>query len=431
MAESFLLAWRALLRGHVLTALLALTALAHLLLPAVVRSDGTEAVQSELFLRVVPGSVYVVLCVALLACACGLVARARESHRLALAVVRPVSAGAVVLGPLMALVAVAAIVLAFNAGLTCVRGGWTDSRHVYAPELEPPEVAARQMLQEILASTNTSEEIRSVPQHRLLSILIGREADRYEIIRPGGAIELPFPAEAAEASDGVTARIHFSTRFNLRASLSGVVTFGKWSATVTNNTQSFLEIPLAVAQERDPPGAGAVNCAPPVVEGAKLAFRNTGRSEVMFRPRRDVELLTSADSFNMNMVRASCEMLCVIAFLCAFGLFLSAALSRPVAIFTALVALIVTEMAPSVLEQCPETLDMPFTDRIGLWLSRGVVFATSAVAEPEPLSNLATGTYIKWTDVGRAFLVNAVLAPLALLSLAAFLVRRRASASRG
>ena len=422
MAESFLLAWRALVRGHVLTALLALTALAHLLLPSVVRSDGTEAGHSELFLRVVPGSVYIVLCVALLACACGLVARARESHRLALAVVRPVSAGAVVLGPLMALVAVAAVVLAFNAGLTCVRGGWTECRHVHQPDLEPPEVTARQMLQEILASTNTPEEIRSTPQHRLLSILIGREADRYEVIRPGGVLELPFSAEAAETSDGVVARIHFSTRFNLRASLSGEVAFGKWSAAVTNNTQSFLEIPLACAV--------ATSCDPPAVEAPKLVFRNTGRSEVMLRPRRDVELLTPADSFGMNMVRASCEMLCVIAFLCAFGLFLSSALSRPVAIFTALVALTVTEMAPAVLSQCPETLDLPFTDRIGLWLSRGVVFATSAVAAPEPVSDLATGTYIKWADVGRAFLVDAVAAPLALLSLAAFIVRRRASASR-
>ena len=416
MAESFLLAWRALVRGHVLTALLALTALAHLLLPSVVRSDGTEAGHSELFLRVVPGSVYIVLCVALLACACGLVARARESHRLALAVVRPVSAGAVVLGPLMALVAVAAVVLAFNAGLTCVRGGWTECRHVHQPDLEPPEVTARQMLQEILASTNTPEEIRSTPQHRLLSILIGREADRYEVIRPGGVLELPFSAEAAETSDGVVARIHFSTRFNLRASLSGEVAFGKWSAAVTNNTQSFLEIPLAVAQERDPPGAVATSCDPPAVEAPKLVFRNTGRSEVMLRPRRDVELLTPADSFGMNM--------------CAFGLFLSSALSRPVAIFTALVALTVTEMAPAVLSQCPETLDLPFTDRIGLWLSRGVVFATSAVAAPEPVSDLATGTYIKWAEVGRAFLVDAVVAPLALLSLAAFIVRRRASASR-
>ena len=49
MAESFLLAWRALLRGHVLTALLVLTALAHLLLPAIVRSDGTDAGGQEVF----------------------------------------------------------------------------------------------------------------------------------------------------------------------------------------------------------------------------------------------------------------------------------------------------------------------------------------------------------------------------------------------
>ena len=441
VAESFLLAWRALLRGHVLTALLALTALAHLLLPAIVRSDGTAAGGRELFLRVVPGSVYMVLCVALLACACGLVARARESHRLSLAVVRPVSAGVIVLGPFLALVAVAAIVLAFNAGLTCARGGWTGSRHVYAPALEPPEVAARQMLQELLADTNTPQEVRSVPRHRLLAILVGRESDRYETIPPGGGIEWPFPAEAAAAPGGVVARIRFSTQFNLRSSLSGVVTFGQWSASVSNCTQSILEIPLAVATSCDPPGAvatscdppGAVatSCDPPEAGGPKLAFRNTGKSTVMLRPRRDVEILTPAGSFGMNMLRTSGEMLCVVAFLCAFGLFLSSALSRPVAIFSALVMLVVTEMAPAVVAQCPDALDMPMTDRIGLWISRAVVYATSAMAETEPISELATGTYVEWSRLGRAFLVDAVAAPLVLLAFAAFLVRRRASASRG
>ncbi len=419
MAESFLLAWRALVRGHVLTALMALTALAHLLLPAIVRSDGTEAGGREVFLRAVPGSVYMVLCVALLACACGLVARARESHRLALAAVRPVSAGALLFGPLLALVAVAALVLAFNAGLTCARGGWTDCRHVYAPELDPPEKAARQMLQEILANTNTPQEVRSAPRHRLLSILIGREVDRYESIPPGRDMAWPFPDEAASVPEGVVARIRFSTQFNMRASLSGVVTLGPWSAVVSNNTQSVLEIPLS-----RPPDQGAG-------WDAKLKFRNTGKSTVMLRPRRDVEVLTPADSFGMNMLRATCEMLCVVTFLCAFGLFLSTALSRPVAVFTALVALVVTEMAPAVLEQYPETLDLPLSDRIGLWLSRGVAFATSAVSGPQPVSDLATGTCVEWSALGHAALVDAVVAPLVLLSLAAYLVRRRASASRG
>ena len=398
---------------------MALTALAHLLLPAIVRSDGTEAGGREVFLRAVPGSVYMVLCVALLACACGLVARARESHRLALAAVRPVSAGALLFGPLLALVAVAALVLAFNAGLTCARGGWTDCRHVYAPELDPPEKAARQMLQEILANTNTPQEVRSAPRHRLLSILIGREVDRYESIPPGRDMAWPFPDEAASVPEGVVARIRFSTQFNMRASLSGVVTLGPWSAVVSNNTQSVLEIPLS-----RPPDQGAG-------WDAKLKFRNTGKSTVMLRPRRDVEVLTPADSFGMNMLRATCEMLCVVTFLCAFGLFLSTALSRPVAVFTALVALVVTEMAPAVLEQYPETLDLPLSDRIGLWLSRGVAFATSAVSGPQPVSDLATGTCVEWSALGHAALVDAVVAPLVLLSLAAYLVRRRASASRG
>ena len=419
MAESFLLAWRALVRGHVLTALMALTALAHLLLPAIVRSDGTEAGGREVFLRAVPGSVYMVLCVALLACACGLVARARESHRLALAAVRPVSAGALLFGPLLALVAVAALVLAFNAGLTCARGGWTDCRHVYAPELDPPEKAARQMLQEILANTNTPQEVRSAPRHRLLSILIGREVDRYESIPPGRDMAWPFPDEAASVPEGVVARIRFSTQFNMRASLSGVVTLGPWSAAVSNNTQAVLEIPLARV------GADGTDGVP------RLRFRNTGKSTVMLRPRRDVEVLTPADSFGMNMLRATGEMLCVIAFLCAFGLFLSTALSRPVAIFTALVFLVVTEMAPAVLEQYPETLDLPFTDRMGLWLSRGVAFATSAVSGPQPISDLATGTCVEWSALGHAALVDAVVAPCVLLTLAAYLVRRRAAASRG
>ena len=422
MAESFLLAWRALLRGHVLTALLALTALAHLLLPAVVRSDGTADGGREVFLRAVPGSVYTVLCVALLACACGLVARARESHRLALSVVRPVSAGALMFGPLLALVAVAAVVLAFNAGLTCARGGWTDCRHVYAPVLEPPETAAQRMLKDILANPDTPKEVRSAPRHRLLSILVGREVDRYESILPGKSLAWEFPAAAADVPTGVVARIRFSTQFNMRASLSGQVAFGPWSASVSNNTQSVLEIPLAAAQgRRDRPAA----------EAPKLDFRNTGRSTVMLRPRRDVEVLTPADSFGMNLLRATGEMLCVIAFLCAFGLFLSTALSRPVAIFAALVFLVVTEMAPAVLEQYPETLDLPFTDRMGLWLSRGVAFATSAVSGPQPISDLATGTCVEWSALGHAALVDAVVAPCVLLTLAAYLVRRRAAASRG
>ena len=423
MTESFLLAWRALVRGHVLTALLVLTVLAHVLLPAVVRSDGTTAGGQEMFLRVVPGSVYLLLCVALLACACSLVAQARESHRLALAVVRPVSAGALVFGPLLALVAVAGIVLALNMGLTCARGGWSDCRHVYEPVLEPPEKAAREEMEKRLLYFKTNENVSaeqremilSAPRSQLLSVFIGQEIDRYEAVRPGGVLELPFQQEAAEAPAGALVRIHFTKSPFDNRDLSGLIRFGSWSAAVSNTTQSVVEIPL----ERR---------SADVAEGpSTLVFRNTGSALVMVRPRRDVQVLTPADSFGMNMLRASGEMLCVVAFLCAFGLFFSSALSRPVAIFTAFVLLVVTEMAPAVAEQFPETLDTPFTEKIGLRITRAVAYLTSALTKPQPIADLATGTCVEWSALGSAALVNAVIAPLALLALAAYIMRRRVS----
>ena len=418
MVESFLIAWRALVRGHVLTALLVLAGMAHAFLPHIVRSDGTDAGGREMFLRAVPGSVYAVLCVALLSCACGLLARERESNRLALAVVRPVSAFTVVLGKLLALLAVAAVVLAFNAALTCARGGWKDCRHVYEPALEPAEVSARKVMEQMLNDTNTPQEVRSAPRHTLLTILTGREIDRYDTVPPAHVIKWPFASEAANVTTGLMARIRFSTQFNTRAEVSGTVSLGPWSAPVSNNTQAVLELPLSRTASATEEG-----------DLVPFVFSNTGSASVMLRPRCDVQVLAPAGSFAMNVLRASCEMLCVIAFLCAFGLFLSSALSRPVAMFTALVLLLVSEMAPAVVAQYPDALDLSFTDRMGLMLSRWITFATSAVSSPQPLSDLATDTCVEWPTLVRAFVVDALAGPLVLISCAAILVRRRATSS--
>ncbi len=414
-----MIAWRGLVRGHVLTALLVLTGLAHAFLPYVVRSDGTDAGGREMFVRAVPGSVYAVLCIALLSCACGLLARERESNRLALAVVRPVSAFTVVLGKLLALVAVAAIVLACNAGLTCLRGNWQDCHHVYEPVLEPAEVTARKAMEEMLKAPDVPEEIRSVPRHTLLSILTGREMDRYETVDPGKTLHLPFASDAADSDDGVVARIRFSTLFNTRAEVSGTVSFGPWSAPVSNNTQNILDLPLSRLSQAKSKGALT-----------PLSFHNKGAESLMLRPRCDVQVLTPADSFAMNAFRASCEMLCVVAFLCAFGLLLSSALSRPVAIFTALVLLLVSEMAPAVVAQYPDAIDLPFKDRFGLMLSRGITCITSAVSSLQPVSDLATDTCVEWSSLGYAFLLDALAVPLMFVAAAAFLVRRRATASQ-
>ena len=55
----------------------------------------------------------------------------------------------------------------------------------------------------------------------------------------------------------------------------------------------------------------------------------------------------------------------------------------------------------------------------------------ATIAEPQPVSDLATGTCIEWRALARAAIVDALVAPCVLLTLAACLVRRRASAQRG
>ena len=116
--------------------------------------------------------------------------------------------------------------------------------------------------------------------------------------------------------------------------------------------------------------------------------------------------------------------------LAAFGLFLSSALSRPVALFTAFAALAVALMAPSVILQFPDELETTLANRMGLTVARGVHLLTATAGEAEPVSNLATGACIEWKDILKGVLVNAVLLPAGLLGLAALLVRRRPLANR-
>ena len=145
----------------------------------------------------------------------------------------------------------------------------------------------------------------------------------------------------------------------------------------------------------------------------------------MLRPRRDLEVLVPADSFGMNLARAVVQMLVVTALLSAFGLFLSSALSRPVAVFTSLVTVAVALMAPSVVIQFPDEIETTLSNKIGLLITRTVYALTSTAGEMEPVSALATDSCIEWGELLKCTLVSGVLLPLLLLGATAFIVRRK------
>ncbi len=417
MKDSFILAWRALVRGHVLALLLVATALAHAFLPKLIRSDGTAEGWREMFVRAVPGAAYAFIAVTILACACGFFAQERERFRLSLTVVRPVSAFGVACGKWLALCAVAATALAFSGLLTACRlADAPRCLHHYAPRLPSTAVCAREALAAYLADPQTPESVKQAPRSAVLSLLTNKELDRYDVVRPKTAIDWPFDAALAAKGQEVIVRVRFATQFERRAPFEGQLTFGPYSAPVKHSTQSVLDIPLA---------EGTTNAAPAGAATVDLHFANTSGETVMLRPRRDLEILTPADSFRGNLVRAGLQMFAAIALLAAFGLFLSASVSRPVALFTATVAVLVALMAPSVVAQFPDEMDTKFTERFGLAVSRLICGLTSTVGEASPLSDLATDTCIEWSALVRGLLVNVLALPAAFLAGCAVVVRRK------
>ena len=302
-------------------------------------------------------------------------------------VVRPASAFGVACGKWLALCAASAAALALSAALTAWRlSDAPRCMHHHQPRLPAVEDCAREALAAYLADPATPDVVKKAPKSAVLSLLANKES-------------------------ALVVRARFATQLEMRAPFEGRFSFAGREAAVSHSTQSSLDVPL-VASTNDASAAG-------------LAFANTGKETVMLRPRRDLELLSPADAFAWNLARATLQMASVVALLAAFGTFLSAAVSRPVAIFTAFVALAAALMAPSVVAQFPDELDVSLMDRFGLAVSRAICFLTSAVGESEPVSDLAGDVCIEWAALARSLAVNVLALPAALLAATAAIVRRR------
>ena len=415
LRESFLITWRSLWRGKTLWMLLVAVAAAHLLLPGLVRSDGTDAGAFEMSVRVVCGAVFALVCVSSLAIAGGMFAKEREDDILAQSLVRPVSAFSVAAGRWLAVVLLFACVMLANAvmlGAMQRKDGIVppDCRVYIAPALPPAEVSAALAMEAFLKDDGVPEAVRKSSRASILSLLTAKENERYEVVPPGKTAAWPFPEVAAGP---LSVNTRFSTMYGMKTALNGVFRYMDGKGVVSNCTQAVIEVPLVACAESNTNGNNM------------LLFTNTGNANVMLRPRRDIELVAPGDSFLANSIRASVEMLALSGLLAAFGLFLSAALSRPVALFVAAVLLAATMMAPDAVSQFPDEFNATMGEKLGLAISRVVMTFTSAMSEISPVSDLASGRKISVNALVRAVIYDLAVFPVLLLSLAAFLLRRK------
>ena len=381
-------------------------------LPLVMKGDGTAEGMHELYVRFSLGGVFTLLVVALLASATGSLAREREAKRLQLTLVRPVRYTLIVFGKILAHVAAGAMVLAVACGALALKVDLArPCNHVFSPIMPTPREEAKAMYEAYMKAPETPEAVKKAKREIVLRLLENRAVDRYEVVRTNETVTWKFGD--LRGAEGLSVRMRFSNQYEMRQELRGTFTLGDVQVAVSNITQAVLTLPLT---------DGVTGAVP---QSGELAFENRGDSALMLRPRKDINLLVGADGFGWNLARAYVVLLSVLAFVVSVGVFLSAGLGRPVALFVAFVMLIVSEMSPSVVEQYPDELETSVVDRIGLHITRFAAEVTRPVSASSPLEALSKDECVEPAAVARLAVADLAVVPLVLSLLAAFVLPRK------
>lgn len=416
----FKLEFVGLLRSRALAILAALSLAWMFLAPHVFRADGTVEGARELCVRFSLGGVTLMLAVTLLVTAAGSISRERMAKRLQLTLVRPVRRLTLVMGKIAALSFVGALVLALAAGVEGVRqDGARRCNSVYRPMLPSPAEEAKRVYEAYMKDPETPPSVKRAKKSVVMRLLTQRALDHFQTVSTNATVHWRFAVDpAVDAARAV--RFRFTNPYEMRDDVRGrLETDDGCAAVVSNITQAVVTVPLARGEGSREKGIGSVE------EGVGLSFYNGGKRALMLRPRKDIELLVAADGFRVNLVRAYLELVGMLTLLVAFGVFLGAALSRPVAVFVAIVVLALSEMSPSVIEQYPDALETNRVDAMGLALARFTAAATHPIGSLSPLAALSGDERVEPRDVARVLATDMLVLPLVLAVLAAWAVPRK------
>lgn len=433
------LAVRASLRTRIVAALLVLLAVCLLVLPGVVKGDGTPEGEMHILLTYTLGFAFGILCLATLWAACALFAAEIDSARLQLSAVKPVRAAEFWLGKWFALLMLnAVLLLAVYAGVYAHvawrihRSGWDAlerpaSRRVAHPVLPTPREEALQTFQQL-------RERNALPKgfsdKTVLRTLEEKAREKYDVINPGEQVTWKFRlARPVRNAQVVTVRMRFDTEYSTRTHVTGlcrVRCLEKPSLAVEVPLDDFTlkEIEFAVDTRAFEAGTNEAG-----LQEFELTFLHTGdpkrSSALMVRFRQDVALLTQGGTFEANLMRSAFVHWNVLALLAAFGLTLSACFSLPVAAFAATMLLMLVLVGNSVVQVVSEEDAKAWQNRVGVWVSRGVYGATRHAMQAEPLKTLTCGERIENEVLGVSMLWNIVLLPGIFAGAGCWILRRR------
>jgi len=411
-----------------------------LVLPLVVKGDGTAVGDLQILLTYTLGFSFGIQSLATLWCSCSLFASEVSSSRIQLSAVKPVRFTTFWLGKWLAMLVLNAALLIIVYAIVYAQVRWVEhsadwpagvvpgSSHVVHPILSTPEQEAQQMYLRRKAEGRLPKDLS---KNAILAALREQARERYDIINPGDEVKLNFRlVRPVRSGEMITTRLNFDTEFSTRRQVNVSCRLIRQDhpelfveRTLKGVTQNEINLDFAVndflirGEDAEPPREFELSFIYSS-EGSKA-------SAVLLRLRQDAVLLIPGGSFETNLIRAALVQGCVLAVLAAFGLFLSAVFSFPVAAFAATVVLALIMIGRGILPLISKEDEKQWKNRVGVIVLRSVQYTTKHSSEISPLRSVARGERIDDRKLLIAVLWNMGLLPLCLGLFAGTVLRRR------
>jgi hypothetical protein len=309
----FLLTLRSQVRSRFLASILILALGIVILLPFVIRDDGTVTGRIQVLLRYTLVAVTFLLSIGTLGSAPGLVAGELETRRLQQVLVKPVRFAQIWAGKWLALVAINAVMLGLSMLLAQGLLRW----NLRPSQLNPAQAA---------------ELDRSLLAPRVNLIPVPDTAG--DTVRPGAERRWIFgDVPQLRTRKPLTLRVQFMTPYyEEHRDLEGEWTLGAPGAEPFFRTRARLRAML--------PQELVVPAPPGILPGTlEAVFVNHEAQSILFHPDQGLRLLAPSGAYGWNLARAYLLILFKLALLAAIGLTMGSLFSTPVAVLTAFFAL--------------------------------------------------------------------------------------------
>jgi len=442
-----LLTLRAAIRYRVVLVMACLLIAAVIILPLIIRDDGTAQGFSQIILTYTLTLTTALLGFSTLWLSCGILAREIEDAQMQMVTVKPIARWQIWIGKWLGILVLNAALLAVTGaavyGLTQWRAGHLSAKEqeilrkqIFVARKSAKEAVpdfdemANRILRDKLKTSQPPEGL-SIPAVR--NIIKEQLKSQNSLVPPGyrnqWEIYLGDPASLKD--------LPLTVKIKVDPPVPGVETWFQthWEfgdPNTRNQFQTNMLIPgEAVVEFAIPPNLASAN--------GKLQVRMDNFSEkpMLFPVEEGMEVLYRIGGFGWNFVRGLAVIFCWLALLAALGLTAATFLSFPVAAFCT-IAILFVSLSSGTLKQIvsengviavnPETGVADTVNIVNLAavpVAKGLLTVLNLARGFSPIDNLSSGRAITWGELGRAIVQICIILSGFMAAAGIFIFSRR------